>query len=165
MLIWVLLGCVVFVVKLFLSSFINLTNNPWSTRCFCCLGFVVQQTGKGVFGGEIPLALTHLCGSLHNVCPPFGLRSWVTSSSHIVGSYQISLHFSAGASLEGGPPQHSQGVKLSLVKLQGNGGGNGEFPPLQSGSSEHGERMDVMALDTLCFNLCYHFNGLLTDNS
>lgn len=48
----VLLGCVVLVVKLLLSSFINLKNKPWSTRCFFCLGFVVQQTGKGVLVGR-----------------------------------------------------------------------------------------------------------------
>lgn len=101
----VLLGCVVLVVKLLLSSFINLKNNPWSTRCFFCLGFVVQQTGKGVFGGQIPLVLTHLCLC---TCPLFVLRSWVTSSSHALGPCHISLYFSA--SLEGEPPQHSQAV-------------------------------------------------------
>lgn len=135
---WALLGCVAFVVKLLLSSFISLKNNPWSTRCFFfCLSFVVQQTRKGgFFCGEVPLVLTHLCVSL---CPPFVLRSWVTSSSHTVGSYQISLYFLSGASLDGEPSQHSQVVKLCLVKLQGNGGGNGGFPPLQGGKLRTGK--------------------------
>lgn len=135
---WVLLGCAVFMVQLLLSYFISLKNSPWSTRCFCCLGFVVQQTGKGVFGGEIPLVPTHLRVSLYNVCAPFVLRSWVTSSSHNMGSYHISLCFLAGASLEGEPPEHSQKVKLCLVKLPGNGGGNGEFLQLQSGKPRTG---------------------------
>lgn len=106
-------------------------KQPLEHQVFLLPGFVVQQTGKGVFGGEIPLVLAHLRVSLYNECPRFVLRSWVTPSSHTMGSYQISLCFLAGASLEGEPPQHSQEVKLCLVKLQGNGGENGEFPPLQ----------------------------------
>lgn len=125
----VLLGCVVLVLKLLLSSFINLKNKPWSTRCFFCLGFVVQQTGKGVFGGQIPLVLTHLC--LFVPVSPFCAEKLGHLFFPCSGVLPHFLVFLSRENLHNIP-------KLCSVKLQGNGGGNWGFPPLQGGKLRTG---------------------------